>query len=575
MKFRRTAVIAAAATALLAIATPQAASKTSGQRIDVRELREWLTYIASDDLQGRAVFSTGIGLAASYIEEHLRQWGVTPAGDHGSYLQTVRVVGVKATSHSSVTVEVAGERRTFADGQGIQFPRNAGRKQQRRIERVEFMGYGLDAPAIAQEDYRGKDVTGAAVIWLGAAGPATIDQSRFRLLNYRNQYATTDKGAGAVIGAGPAPRAGRAGRAGQAAGAGRAGQASGGPSNAPDFTTAERLDHLRPPSASGNDAFFEFLFSRAPMKYEELKKLVEARQPLPSFRLEGVTLTFDIDNEYEPVRTQLTQNIVGIVEGTDAKLKATYVAVGAHYDHVGYADGELAKNAEGQTRRIGAPGIVTPGAEDDRIWNGADDDGSGTVTLMALAHAFASGPRPKRSLVFVWHTGEERGRLGSLFFVDHPTVPLDSIVAQLNIDMIGRNRDNKASESNTTYLVGSDRISTELDQIAQAANQSLSTPLKLDYEMNDPSDPELVYARSDHYSYASRGIPVIFFTNGLHPDYHANTDDVSRIEFEKMAHIGDLIYATASRVANLDHAPVRDRLGPKQTRAAGAIATTR
>lgn len=582
MKFRQSAVVAAV-TALIAIAEPQAASKNSTQQIDVRELRDWLTYIASDDLQGRAVFGSGIGLAASYIEDHLREWGVKPAGDHGSYLQTVRVVGVKATSHSSVTVEVGGERRTFPDGQGIQFPRNAGAKQQRRVERVEFMGYGLDVPALAHDDYRGKDVSGAAVIWLGAAGPASIDQSRFRLLNYRNQYATANKGAAAVIGAGPAPRAGRgAGRAGQAGGAGQAGRAGqpggagqAGLNNAPDFTTAERLDHLLPPSASGNDAFFEFLFSRAPVKYDELKKRVEARQPLPAFRLDGVTMTFDIDNDYEPVRTQLAQNVVGIIEGSDAKLKSTYVAFGAHYDHVGYADGELAKNAEGQTRRIGAPGIVTPGAEDDRIWNGADDDGSGTVTLMALARAFATGPRPKRSLLFVWHTGEERGRLGSLYYVDHPTVPLDSIVAQLNIDMIGRNRDNKASESNTTYLVGSDRISTELDQIAQAANQSLKTPLTLDYEMNDPSDPELVYTRSDHYSYASRDIPVIFFTNGLHPDYHANTDEVSKIEFDKMAHIGDLIYATAWRVANLDHAPVRDRLGPRHMRAAGAVATTR
>ena len=148
---------------------------------------------------------------------------------------------------------------------------------------------------------------------------------------------------------------------------------------------------------------------------------------------------------------------------------------------------------------------MTAGAENDRIWNGADDDGSGTVTLMALARAFALGPRPKRSMLFVWHAGEERGRWGSLYFVDHPTVNLDRVVAQLNVDMIGRNRDDKASEANTVYLVGSDRISSELDTIAQAANQSLPRPLQLDYELNDPSDPEQVYIRSDHYSYASQG----------------------------------------------------------------------
>src|SRR5205823_6106854 len=179
---------------------------------------------------------------------------------------------------------------------------------------------------------------------------------------------------------------------------------------------------------------------------------------------------------------------------------------GAHYDHVGYADGELTKTPEGQSRRAGAPGRVTPGAEDDRIWNGADDDGSGTVTLMAMARAFAQGPRPKRSLLFVWHTGEERGRWGSLYFVDHPTLDLDRVVAQLNVDMVGRNRDDKPSEANTVYLVGSDRISTE---------------------------------------------------------------------FDKMARIGDFIYATAWRVANLEHAPLRDRLGPRQGRPAGAAPTIR
>ena len=581
MTFRRTPLAAAAVAVMFAIVPSRAASRGGSTPVDVRDLREWLTYIASDELQGRAVFSTGVGLAESYVADHLRQWGVKPAGDHGSYLQTVRVVGVKATSHTSVTVEVDGERRTFKDGEGVRFPRNVGAKQQRKIDRVEFVGYGLDVPAVKLDDYHGKDVNGAAVIWLGAAGPATMDQSRVRLLNNRNRYATEEKGAAAVIGAGPAPRAGRGagrasqpgdagpGEAGQAGGAGRAGQGS-----APDFTTTERLDHLLAPTASANDDFFEFLFSRAPRKYAELKRLVDAKEPLPSFHLDGVTLTFDIDNDYEPVRTQLAQNVVGLVEGADPQLKSTYVAFGAHIDHIGYADGELTKTPEGGTRRAGAPGVVTPGAEDDRIWNGADDDGSGVVTLMAMAKAFALGPRPKRSALFVWHTGEERGRWGSLYFVDHPTLALDRIVAQLNVDMVGRNRNDKTSEANSIYVVGSDRISTELDAILRAANAALPAPLKLEYELNDPSDPESVYTRSDHYSYASRGIPIVFFTDGLHADYHANTDDVSKIEFEKMARIGDLVYGTAWRVANLEHAPIRDRKGPRMSSNSAGVPST-
>jgi hypothetical protein len=565
VKFRRMAVATAALATWFAIGPALAATRGNAQPVDVRDLREWLSYIASDDLQGRAVFGTGIGLAASYIEDHLRAWGVKPAGDHGSYLQTVRVVSIKATSHSSVTVDIGGERRSFQDGDGIRFPRNVGGKQQRKLDRVDFLGYGLDVPAVAHEDYRGRDVSGEAVIWLGAAGPASVDATRSRLLNGRNRYATDEKGAAAVIGAGPSP-------GGPARGAGQAGRA--GRTNAPDFTTTERLDNLVPPSATGNDAFFEFLFSRAPVKYAELKRLADAKQPLPSFRLDGVTLTFEINNDYETVRTQLTQNVVAIVEGSDAQLKSTYVAFGAHYDHIGYADTELTTTPDG-ARRAGAPGRITPGAEEDRIWNGADDDGSGTVTLMAMARAFALGPRPKRSLLFVWHTGEERGRWGSLYFVDHSTVDLSRVVAQLNVDMVGRNRDDRASEWNSVYLVGSDRISTELDAIGQVANQSLKKPLKIDYELNDPSDPESVYTRSDHYSYAAKGIPIIFYTDALHPDYHANTDEVSKIEFDKMARIGDLIYATAWRLASLDHAPVRDRLGPRQGRTAGVTSTTR
>jgi Zn-dependent M28 family amino/carboxypeptidase len=313
------------------------------------------------------------------------------------------------------------------------------------------------------------------------------------------------------------------------------------------------------PAVTAGDAFFEFLFSKAPVHYDELKRKANDREPLPSFRLDGVTLTFNIDAEYEIVRTQLTQNVIGIVEGSDPQLKSTFVVIGAHYDHVGYADSELTSDG----RRPSPPGRVTPGTADDRIWNGADDDGSGTVALMALARAFAQGVHPKRSLLFIWHAGEERGLYGSRYFADYPTVPLDKIVAQLNIDMIGRNRDDKTSEANTVYLVGSDRISSELDQLSRDANQSLQPPLKLDYEMNDPSDPEQVYYRSDHYSYASKGIPIIFFTTGLHADYHANTDDVTKIEFPKLTRVTQLVYETAWRVANLDHPSVRDNKGPR------------
>jgi Zn-dependent M28 family amino/carboxypeptidase len=327
-----------------------------------------------------------------------------------------------------------------------------------------------------------------------------------------------------------------------------------------DFTTAQRLDQPVAPAAGASDAFLTFLFSKAPVGYDELKRRAGAQEPLPSFRLDDVRVTFDVDVDYTIVRTQLTHNVVGIVDGSDERLKASHVAIGAHYDHIGYAE----RTAEpGNERPPSAPGRMTPGTGADRIWNGADDNGSGTVALMALARAFAEGVRPKRSLLFIWHTGEETGLYGSSYFADHPTVPLDSITAALNVDMIGRNRNDDPSQSGTVYLIGSDRISSELHEVSRAANRSLSRPLTLDYELNDPSDPEQLYYRSDHYSYAVKGIPVIFFTTGLHSDYHANTDDVSKIDFDKLVRITGLIYETSARLANLDHAPARDHRGAR------------
>jgi hypothetical protein len=298
------------------------------------------------------------------------------------------------------------------------------------------------------------------------------------------------------------------------------------------------------------------------VKYAELKDKASKGEPIPGFALKNVRITFNTDAKYQVVRTQYTHNVVGIIEGSDPKLKDTYVAFGAHYDHVGYFEGEPGQAPNAQ-RGIRPPGRVTAGAENDRIWNGADDDGSGTVTIMGMAKAYASGPKPRRSLVFVWHSGEEKGLWGSRYFADYPTVPMDKIVAQINMDMVGRNRDNKPDEDNSVYIVGSDRISTEFHNMTVDANGLLAKPLKLDYEMNDPTDLEQVYYRSDHYSYAAKGVPIVFLTTGLHQDYHANTDSVEKINFEKMARIGQYAYEIGLRTANMDRAPARDNRGPR------------
>ncbi len=574
-----------------------AAARGGASSITPAELHEWLSYIASDELEGRRIFTEGLGLAGAYIADHLKEWGVKPAGENGTYFQTVKVLGVQTDSKATITVDVNGQTRTFTDGEGITFPKNMGARQTVTGDRIEFVGYGLDVPSAKIDSYANVDPKGKVVVYLGTA-PKTDPPISFRLVGARARLAN-EKGAVAVIGPAGGGRGGRGGRgtppaagapgaaAPAAAGAGTpaAGAAPargaqpagrggrGGQPNNGDFTTVQHYDVPVTPQLTATDEFFEFLFSGSDVKYADLKAKADAQEPLPEFTLKGVKMTINVDADYTVVRTQLSRNVVGIVPGTDPRLKDTYVAFGAHYDHTGYQEappgqgrggfggGNAPGGCEGQTRATPKPG--------DIINNGADDDGSGTVALMALAKAYALGPKPKRSLLFVWHTGEESGLYGSRYNADYPVVPLDKIVAQLNMDMVGRNRCDKPTEENVVYLVGSDRISTELHNLSEDANSAMEKPMKLDYEMNDPADPESIYTRSDHYSYASKGIPIIFYTTGLHRDYHYLTDDVDRIDFPKMAHITKLVYATGDKVANLEHAPARDNKGPRVGKGTG------
>lgn len=557
LRLRRITAIVTQLALIASFAFSTASAKSNGGRnlIKAEELKEWLSYLASDEFEGRNTYTEGLGLAAGYIAGQLKSWGVKPGGPNGSYFQRVSVLAVQSTNNSTVTVEANGQTRVFKNKEGISFPANVGGKRSFTANEIEFVGYGVNLPG--HNDFAGKKVKSKVVVFLGTTPPKGVQQQQsFRAMVGRSRNATEQEGAIASIG----PVLFRSGRGG---GPGAGGAAAGNQPGAAalpesDFTTVQRLDATIAPNVSAQDEFFEFLFSGADVKYAELKDKASRGEPMPAFALKNVRITFNIDADYKVVRTQYTRNVIGIIEGTDAKLKDTYVAFGAHYDHVGYAEGEVENG-----RRTGARGRVTASAIEDRIWNGADDDGSGTIAILGVAKAFALGSKPKRSLLFVWHAGEEKGLLGSRYFADYPTVPIDKIVAQVNIDMIGRNRDNKEEEANSVYPVGSDRISTEFHNITVEANGALEKPLKLDYEMNDPADLEQIYYRSDHYSYAAKGVPIVFLTTGLHPDYHANTDSAEKINYEKFARIAQYAYEIGARTANLDHVPARDNLGPR------------
>ena len=211
-------------------------------------------------------------------------------------------------------------------------------------------------------------------------------------------------------------------------------------------------------------------------------------------------------------------NVVGIVRGSDSTMRNTYVAYGAHYDHIG----------------------IQSATAGDSIANGADDDGSGSVTLLAIARSFVEGPKPKRSALFVWHVGEEKGLFGSQAFTEHPTVPIDSIVAQLNADMIGRNGDD------SLYIVGPGAApngqSAVLGTVIDSVNAAGTRPFVIDRSWDTITHPERIYYRSDHFNYARKGIPIVFFTTGLHKQYHQVTDEAALINYDKMARVASLMY---------------------------------
>jgi Zn-dependent M28 family amino/carboxypeptidase len=201
----------------------------------------------------------------------------------------------------------------------------------------------------------------------------------------------------------------------------------------------------------------------------------------------------------------------------------------------------------------------------DSIVNGADDDGSGSMGLLEVAETLARSPeRPKRSLLFVWHTGEESGLQGSRWFTDHPTVPRDSIVSQINMDMISRGGPSNEATRDPAYIqvIGSRRLSTELGDLAETANREGGHGFQFDYSYDTDGHPDNFYCRSDHYMYARYGIPVTFFSTGGHRDYHQVTDEIEYQDFDKFARVVRFVADLSTRVANLDHAPVVDKPKP-------------
>ena len=241
----------------------------------------------------------------------------------------------------------------------------------------------------------------------------------------------------------------------------------------------------------------------------KVKSKVELRQDKESQMLEG-------------------SNVLAVIEGTDERLKKEYVFVTAHYDHLGMSDSTV-------------------------IYYGADDNASGTSGVIEIARAFAEakkqGVGPKRTVVCMLVSGEEKGLLGSKYYTEFPIFPLDKTLVDINIDMIGRVDERHANNPDYIYVIGSDRISTTLHEINELVNKE-QTKLELDYKFNAKDDPNHFYERSDHFNFAEKGIPIVFYFNGVHPDYHRPTDTADKINFDALAKRAKLAFFVAWEVAN-------------------------
>lgn len=510
---RNAAAVLAAATsaACTAPAAPAGAPVPAGATaaaIEAEDLRLRVGILAADPMLGRGVGTPGARGAAEYLASEAARLGLRPAGDTGSYFQAVPLE----------------RRRTGADVAVVL----GGAEEQPTTDEIRFIGGAGGLPAPAHTSGEGPLVYGGYLMDTSAEG----------------RTLTAEQVAGSVmilrLGGPPGSPSAASPRMDLAAAF-----MPGGPVRAVLIVTDGPAEDfwkyagsiLRNgslgPAGAGDDApkgAAFFLVTRAYAERLLGGRLEGERAPrtgLGSFRY----------SLHERVEAVPAWNVVAVLPGSSAALRSEHVALGSHYDHVG----------------IGEP------VDGDSIFNGADDDASGTAALVEIAERYASlpeGERPARSLLFVWHTAEESGLLGSDFFTESPTVPRDSIVAQLNIDMIGRNH------PDSLHVIGSRRLSTDLGDLTEAVNRRQAAPFAFDYTMDAPDHAERVYCRSDHYNYARYGIPVVFFTTGLHDDYHQPSDEPDTLDYDKLARVTRLVGDLAGEVASLPARPRVDRPVP-------------
>jgi len=537
--------------ALLSI-LPLAACGDSGEApgigaIAQDALTDDLYALSHDSMAGRLVGSPELDRASDWIAARFASLGLEPAGDGGTFDQRFDLVWFSLGGGNALTVGAGAQRRP-GDGWTPENVSGSGSAD----GRVVFAGFGIVEPRIGYDDYAGTDVRGRIVLVLerepGVADPAspfdgvvTTEASR----SWRKALAAQERGASAILFVRdvqnrPDPGDWRAVQAGIWPADRR---------RIESFTLGVWVDRIEIPAARISVELAEQLVAGSDRSLEELAQASElATSGLGVVELPGarVRLTTSVRRNVTPGR-----NLLAMLEGSDPELRDEVVVIGAHHDHNG---------SDGAT-----------------VFNGADDDGSGTVGVMALAEAYAraaeGGDRPRRSVLFAIWDAEERGLLGAWFYTTRPLFPMESTVANLNLDMIGRHQEVPAdggnrfrglelqsaeSNANAVNVLGYS-WTPDLAAAVEAANEATALTLRFRYDNNESN----LLRRSDHWPFLQNGVPAVWFHTGLHPDYHTPDDDPERIEYEKMTRIVRLVYQTSWDLANADGRPGLVGMGSK------------
>ncbi|MBR9922037.1 MAG: M28 family peptidase [Bacteroidetes bacterium] len=484
--------------------------------ITAEDLSNHLITLASDEYEGRETGTEGQKKAANYIAYQFQSMGLEKRGTNNSYFQPIAFT---AESWEDIDFTVGKtEFRHLWDY--YSFPAYNTDLEDGDLKHVLFLGYGIDDPNYS--DYEGVDTEGKAIlIYPGepksADGKSFITGTEEESIwsgNWEKKLETAfANGVSVVFIIDP--------------------QVQKTISQQRRFLLNPRFrigEGLNPEGNFSNSVFISTTVAKE-MMGRRYNKVIKARDAI---REDGKPRNVRIKPkatlvQNKRVRQIMGENVLGYVEGRDPALKDEIVVVSAHYDHLG--------------------------KKGDDVYNGADDNASGTSTVMEVAQAFAEaakvGQGPRRSVLFLLVSGEEKGLLGSRYYAENPIFPLENTVANVNVDMVGRVDPAHEGNPNYIYVIGADRLSTELHEINEAMNAKY-TQLDLDYKYNAEDDPNRYYYRSDHYNFAERGIPAIFYFNGTHADYHMITDTSEKINFDKMAIIGKLVFHTTWELTNRD-----------------------